>query len=100
MRYKEYVGFRVSKEDREFVRAVAKRLGISESEMWRRLVVVFRIMYSDELNLSDIIKPSEKTMPILLYLDDIGDIPLPQALRPIPEIMKILELKKIGARSC
>lgn len=67
------------------VSEVAKKLGISKSEVVRRLFWTVRVLFSDKLTLKE----------VLLNIDDVDcDKPLSATLRNIPELLNNMIEKK------
>lgn len=67
------------------VSEVAEKLGISKSEVVRRLFWTVRVLFSDKLTLKE----------VLLNIDDVDcDKPLSATLRNIPELLNNMIEKK------
>lgn len=77
------------------VKGLANDLGVPVAEVWRRLLTTVRVLYDSDLELGDALRVSERTMHIHRLLKKEGDIPLYNAIKPIPELIKILEAKEM-----
>ncbi|NVM57020.1 MAG: hypothetical protein HWN51_02720 [Desulfobacterales bacterium] len=76
------------------VKKLANDLGVPVAEVWRRLLITVRVLYDSDLMLGDALRVSESTMGVHKLLKKDGDIPLYDAIKPIPELIRILEAKE------
>lgn len=75
------------------VKKLAADLEVPVAEVWRRLLFTVRVLYDSDLMLGDALRVSQRTMRVHRLLGKGGDIPLYEAIKPIPELIKILEAK-------
>lgn len=94
MNLKYNVNFRISETEKRQIEQIAKDLGVTKSSVWRLLLATIRILYSD-LMLSDVLVVNKYTMKLHKLLQQGYDTPLSDAMRPIPELEKILKAKEI-----
>jgi len=94
MRLKRNVNFRISDEQHSEIERLAEQMGVSRSEVWRRLLLTVRVLYSPDLTLADVLRNNEKTEKIHELLAQGHDLPLHEALRSIPELVKIIKAKE------
>jgi len=94
MRLKRNVNFRISDEQHSEIERLAEQMGVSRSEVWRRLLLTVRVLYSPDLTLADVLRNNEKTEEIHELLAQGHDLPLHEALRSIPELVKIIKAKE------
>lgn len=95
MQRKHNVNFRVSDVELAEIRRIAERWGVPHSEVWRRLLTTVKVLYNSDLTLSDALKPDERTLKIMKFLEKIGDPPLYKVMKSIPELIRILDAKEI-----
>lgn len=77
------------------VRKLAKDLGTPVAEVWRRLLTTVRVLYDSDLMLSDALRPGKQTAKIFRLLKRDGDIPVYEAIKPIPELLDLLKAKEM-----
>jgi len=94
MRLKKNVNFRVSDDQYSEIERLAEQMGVSRSEVWRRLLLTVRVLYSPDLTLADVLRNNEKTEKIHELLAQGYDLPLHEALRSIPELIEIIKAKE------
>jgi len=94
MRLKRNVNFRVSEDEWKEIERMAKQWGCPHSEVWRRLLYTVRVIYSPDLMLSDVLQINDETIEIHRLLARGHDMPLHEAMRPIPELASILRAKE------
>ena len=80
---------RLSDEELEAVNSLAKRMGISQSELWRRLLITVKVLYDGKLKLRDALKEDGELKGVHKILKR-SDLTLARALKPIPEILRKL----------
>lgn len=76
------------------VKKLANDLEVPVAEVWRRLLTTVRVLYDSDLMLGDALRVSESTMGVHKLLEKDGDIPMYDAIKPIPELIRILEAKE------
>ena len=86
---KNVTTIRLNDDELEAVESLANRLGISQSELWRRLLITVKVLYDSKLKLRDALKEDEELKNIREILKR-SDLTLARALKPIPEILKKL----------
>lgn len=89
-----FVGFRITEDEREQVKRWSKDMGVTSTEVWRRLLLTIRVLYDSNMTLSDALRINKKTIKIYQLLSDEGDVPLYMAIKPIPEMIDILRVKE------
>lgn len=89
------MNFRVSDAEFAEIRRIAEHWGVPHSEVWRRLLATVKVIYDSDLTLCDALKPDKRTAKIASLLAKIGDPPLYEVMRPIPELIKILDAKEV-----
>ena len=94
MARRNLLAIRVSDEELAHVRSMSKDWGVSQSEVWRRLLLTVRVLFSTELMLSDVLKINDRTFGIQQLLARGHDLPMHVAMRSIPELIRILEAKE------
>ncbi len=94
MRLRNNENFRVSDSERAEIERLAKEWGTPRSEVWRRLLMTVRVLYDSDLMLSDLVKINDSTFEIQQLLAQGHDLPLHQAMRPIPQLVDILRAKE------
>ena len=94
MRRRHNENFRVSDAELAEVERIAKQWGTPRSEVWRRLLMTVKVIYDEELTLRDALQVNKKTFKLHKFLEK-GDIPLYEAIRPVPELIRILDAKEI-----
>jgi len=94
MRLKRNVNFRISDDQYSEIERLAEQMGVSRSEVWRRLLLTVRVLYSPDLTLSDVLRNNEETEKIHELLARGHDLPLHEALRSIPELIEIIKAKE------
>jgi len=94
VRFKHNVNFKVSDEELREIERLAEQMEVSRSEVWRRLLLTVRVLYSPDLTLADVLRNNEKTEEIHELLAQGHDLPLHEALRSIPELIEIIKAKE------
>lgn len=95
MQRRHNVNFRVSDAELAEIGRIAEHWGVPQSEVWRRLLTTVKVLYDSELTLSDALKPDKRTKKIMELLEKIGDPPLYEVMKPIPELIRILDAKEV-----
>jgi len=91
MRRKHIMTVRVDDVEREVIESLAKDLGVSRSEVWRRLLVTVAVIYSESLSLKDALRDIKDLEGVHRVLKNEGvDIALSDALKSIPELGHLL----------
>jgi hypothetical protein len=93
MRRRHVETIRLSDEEREVVENFAKDLGISRSEVWRRMLTHLWILYQEELSLDEALKDTAELVRVHEVLRTGTNIPLYKALKSVPELVEILRRK-------
>ena len=75
---------RVDKHDYDDITELAEALGISKSEVWRRLLATVRILYSDYITLREALSQD---------VEKVLDKPLSSALKSLPELAEVVKTK-------
>lgn len=94
MRRRNILTVRLDDTELASVKKLANDLDVPVAEVWRRLLTTVRVLYDSDLELGDALKVSKATMGIHRLLKKDGDIPLHEAIKPIPELIRILEAKE------
>jgi hypothetical protein len=94
MRLRHNENFRVSDDEHREIARMAKEWGVPRSEVWRRLLLTVRVLYDSDLMLSDVLKIDDKTFEIHQLLAEGHDLPLHEAMRPVPQLADILRAKE------
>jgi len=94
MRLKRNVNFRISDSQYLEIERLAEQMGVSHSEVWRRLLLTVHVLYSPDLTLSDVLRSNEETEKIHELLAQGYDLPLHEALKSIPELVEIIKAKE------
>lgn len=94
MRLKHYENFRTSDAERKEIARMAGEWEVPRSEVWRRLLMTVRVLFDSDLMLSDVLKIDDKTFEIQQLLAKGHDLPLHQAMRPVPQLADILRAKE------
>jgi antitoxin component of RelBE/YafQ-DinJ toxin-antitoxin module len=91
LRRKHVMTVRVDDVEKEIVESMASDLGVSVSEVWRRLLVTVAVLYSNNLLLSDALREIKELEGVHRVLKNGGvSITLSDALKSIPELGHIL----------
>jgi hypothetical protein len=82
---------RVDDIEKEIIESLAKDLGVSVSEVWRRLLVTVTVLYSDNLLLKDALREIKELEGVhrVLKQENIN-ITLSDALKSLPELAHIV----------
>lgn len=86
--------FRISGAERAEIVRMAKQWSVPRSEVWRRLLMTVRVLFDSDLLLSDSLRIDDKTFEIQQLLARGHDLPLHEAMRPIPQLVDILRAKE------
>jgi len=91
MRRKHTMTVRVDDVEREVIESLARDLGVSRSEVWRRLLVTVAVIYSENLPLKDALRDIKELEGVhrILKRKKIN-ITLSDALKSIPELGHVL----------
>lgn len=95
MRLRHNENFRISDAERAEIERMAREWGVSRSSVWRKLLMTVKVLYDSDLMLSDALKIDDRTLEVHQLLAQGHDLPLHQAIRPIPNLIKILEAKSV-----
>jgi len=95
VRFKHNVNFKVGDEELREIERMAEEWDCSRSEVWRRLLYTIRVLYSSDLMLSDVLQVNDETKEIHKLLAQGHDMPLYEAMRPVPELDRILKAKAV-----
>ena len=92
LRRKHVMTVRVDDVEKEVVESLANDLGVSVSEVWRRLLVTVAVLYSDNLLLRDALREIKELEGVhrVLKRDNVNII-LSDALKSIPELGHVLD---------
>jgi hypothetical protein len=85
-RKRRTVTIKVDDTEYEIIKDIADALGVPLGEAVRRAIWVFRILYDKDLTLDDALIPSENN-------EYLGNRPLSDVLKPIPELSALLGLE-------
>lgn len=88
------VHFRITEREAREISDLSDKMEVSESEVWRRVLMTIRVIYDSDLSLLDALVLNNRTAKIHRLLKRSDDIPLYEAIKPIPELIKILEAKE------
>jgi len=86
-RKRHTVTFKVDDYERQIIKDIAEAFGVSMGEAVRRALWVFRVLYDQNLLVKDALKPS------VFEEENIGDKPLFEILKPVPELSAALGLE-------
>jgi hypothetical protein len=82
---------RVDDVEFEVLESMAKDLGVSKSEVWRRLLVTVAVLYSDNLLLRDALQNVRELEGVHRVLQEQNvTLSLSAALKSIPELGHVL----------
>lgn len=91
------MNFRVSEAELSEIKRISEQWGTPCSEVWRRLLTTVKVLYDSDLTLSDALAPSRWSFRLVKQINKLGDKPLHEVMRPIPELIKILDAKRVMA---
>jgi len=83
---------RLDDAEREVIQGFARELGVSRSEVWRRILVHMWILYQEDLSLKEALRESDELQPVHNILKGIN-MPLYKALKSVPELVEVLRRK-------
>jgi len=83
---------RLSDEEREVIETFAKELGVSRSEVWRRMLTHLWMLYQEDLSLDDALKDIDELAGVHKILKGTN-MPLYKALKSVPELVELLRRK-------
>lgn len=94
LRRKHVETIRLSDAEYETIGNIAKDLGISRSEVWRKMLTHLWILYQDELSLNEALKDTKELTKVHEILKSANaSLPLYKALKSVPELIEIMRRK-------
>jgi len=94
MRRRHIMTVRVDDAEKEIIESMAADLGVSRSEVWRRLLVTVAVLYSDNLPFKDALRNMKELEGIHKVLEEQNvTLTLSDALKSVPELGHILNRK-------
>ncbi|MFQ6077434.1 MAG: ribbon-helix-helix protein, CopG family [Candidatus Bathyarchaeia archaeon] len=91
MRRRHTMTVRVDDTELEIIESMAKDLGVSRSEVWRRLLVTVAVLYSNNLPLKDSLRNVKELEGVHQVLKNQNvTMTLSDALKSIPELGHVL----------
>jgi len=83
---------RLSDAEREIIENFARELGVSRSEVWRRMLTHLWVLYQEDLTLDEALRNTDELAEVHEVLKGTN-IPLYKALKSVPELIEILRRK-------
>jgi len=83
---------RLSDAEREIIENFARELGVSRSEVWRRMLTHLWVLYQEDLTLDEALTNTDELAKVHEVLKGTN-IPLYKALKSVPELIEILRRK-------
>lgn len=92
MRRRNIETIRLSDAEREIIENFARELGVSRSEVWRRMLTHLWVLYQEDLTLDEALRNTDELAEVHEVLKGTN-IPLYKALKSVPELIEILRRK-------
>lgn len=92
MRRKHIETIRLSDAEHEIIGNFAKELGISRSEVWRRMLTHLWVLYQEDLTLDEALKDTDELAGVHKVLKGVN-MPLYKALKSVPELIELMKRK-------
>jgi len=83
---------RLSDVEKEIIENFAKDLGVSRSEVWRRMLTHLWVLYQEDLTLDEALRDVDELSKVHEVLKGLN-IPLYKALKTVPELIEVLRKK-------
>jgi len=90
VRRRHIITIRLDDVEKEALESLRKDMGVSMSELWRRLLVTVKVLYADNLPLTKALREDTDELKKIHRILRKSNMTLSDALKPIPKLIAVV----------